>query len=215
MLLNDATGYKKLNPLGYTMLEQYINELGDVSDAPDVEPAAGTWTGNASNWASAIPGGGAPIVFDTALVRGNGTANGSVTISSTSAAAMSLSIGGNGPATGESVTINSGALLSIYDTITVGDQNHARLLINSGGTASAYNVIIGNTISGTTYSGTVTVNGVLQTAQVALGGGTPGNWNTGGSFVVSGGTIRRHRGPADRRAADDWKQPRVSRHQRF
>src|SRR5205085_9256304 len=102
-------------------------------------------------------GGVIPGVYDYVQVRGTGATAGSLSVTSGSASAMSLSIGGGGPSAGENVTV-SGGNLSIYDTITIGDQNNAALVLNSG-TISAYAIQLGNTVSGTTYTGSLTVNG--------------------------------------------------------
>ncbi|HTQ39316.1 MAG TPA: autotransporter-associated beta strand repeat-containing protein [Pirellulales bacterium] len=184
----DPSGALKLNPLGYTMIEQYANELGDEYASQTWSNASGTWS--SGTWSSAVPG-----VFDHALIRGNGSTNGTVTISSGTATAMTLSIGGNGPTTagGEQVTVSTGGTLSVYDTITVGDQNNATLNI-SGGTVQAYNIILGDTVyspSATNYTGTINfTSGTLMVSQIALGAGTPSNWTSGGTMNWSGGTLR-------------------------
>ncbi len=88
-------------------------------------------------------------------------------------------IGGNGSTTADKVTVSSGGALAVNDTIYVGDQGNGTLEILSGGTVRAWNVQLGNTVSGTTYTGNLLINGgTLKTAQVVLGGGTPGNWTT-------------------------------------
>ena len=84
----------------------------------------------------------------------------------------------------------SGGSLTVNDTIYVGDQNNGTLEINSG-TVQAWNVQLGNTVGGTTYTGNLLLSGgVLKTYQVVLGGGTPGNWTSGGSCTWSGGTVQ-------------------------
>ena len=80
--------------------------------------------------------------------------------------------------------------LAVTDTIYVGDQNNGTLEIDSG-TTQAWNVQLGNTVGGTTYTGNLLLNGgTLKTYEVVLGGGTPGNWTTGGSCTWSGGTVQ-------------------------
>ncbi len=55
----------------------------------------------------------------------------------------------------------------------------------------AWNIQLGNTIGGTTYTGSLLLNGgILKTHQVVFGGGTPGNWTSGGSCTWSGGTLQ-------------------------
>jgi autotransporter-associated beta strand protein len=188
--LNPATPGNALlfNPLGYRMIEQYANELTrTANDTRAWSAASGNW-GFAANWT----GSAVPNAFEYAQVVGSGAANGSVTLSSSTMSAMSVSIGGNGPAAGEKVFV-SGGKLDVYDTITVGDQNNAELNI-SGGTVEAYNVVLGNTVytpSASTYTGTLTLSGgTLTVSQIVQGGGTPGNWNTGGAMNFSGGTLK-------------------------
>jgi autotransporter-associated beta strand protein len=175
----------KLNPLGYTMIEQYANELGD-------EYASQTWSNSSGTWSSGTWSSAAPGVYDHALIRGNGSADGTVNITSGTASAMTVSIGGNGLAAGEKVTVSNGTL-NVYDTITVGDQNNGTLQI-SGGTVQAYNVVLGNTVynpTATNYTGTINfTSGTLSLSQLVLGAGTPSNWTTGGSMNWSGGTLQ-------------------------
>jgi autotransporter-associated beta strand protein len=179
-----------LNPVGYTMIEQYAAEISDEYLSRTWSATSGNWVSNAGNWSTISPG-----VYDHALVRGSGTTDGSVTVSGTnSVSAYSLSIGGNGPAAGESVLV-SGGLLNIYNGIVVGDQNNAALQI-TGGAVVANTVQLGNTVytangsSSTTYTGTLNLlGGVLSTSVVGNGGGTPGNWNSGGFINWSGGTL--------------------------
>jgi autotransporter-associated beta strand protein len=185
---NSAADALQLNPLGYRMIEQYANELVRTStDTRTWSAASGTWS-TAANWtASAVPG-----PFEYAAIRGTGVTAGALTVSSGTATAMALSIGGNGPAAGENVTVTGGAL-NVYDTITVGDQNNGTLQIN-GGSVQAYNVILGNTVyspAATNYIGTLNLTGgTLSVSQIVLGGGTPGNWTLGGSMIWSGGTLK-------------------------
>ncbi|HEX3357359.1 MAG TPA: autotransporter-associated beta strand repeat-containing protein, partial [Tepidisphaeraceae bacterium] len=122
---------------------------------------------------------------------GDGVSNGSVSVSAGTSQMMTLSIGGNGPASGENVTVNGGKLY-VYDTTTIGDQNNAALVLNSG-TLNSYAIQLGNTVFGastTTYTGSLTINGgVVETSNIALGGGSPGAWTTGGSIIFNAGTI--------------------------
>jgi autotransporter-associated beta strand protein len=185
-----------LNPLGYAMVEQYAAQIADLYNSQTWSSSSGDWDYNGGNWSSTEPGD-----YDHALVRGNGVTNGSVTVAGSDAAtAYSLSIGGNGPAAGESVIVNGGSLM-VYNTITVGDQNNATLQI-TGGTVMAGNVQLGNTVwngsgnsssdyTATTYTGTLILNGgTLNTGEVVQGGGTPGNWTTGSAWTWSGGTLQ-------------------------
>jgi autotransporter-associated beta strand protein len=173
------------NPLGYYMIEQYINELGSTNDTRTSAGGSGNWI-TTSNWT----GGAVPGVMEYAQVRGNGASNGNLSVTSGTASAMKLSIGGNGASTGESVTV-SGGTLNVYDTITLGDQNNATLNI-SGGTVQAWNVQLGNTVylpGATSYTGTLNLAaGTLALSQLVLGAGTPGNWTTGGTMNWTGGT---------------------------
>ncbi|HUO07992.1 MAG TPA: autotransporter-associated beta strand repeat-containing protein [Phycisphaerae bacterium] len=184
-----ASAAMLLNPLGYTMIEQYAYEISDLY-------ATRTWTSSSGSWVSGSWSSAAPGLYDHALIRGNGATNGTATISGSDAAtAFSVSIGGNGPATGESLTVSGGSL-TVQDTITVGDQNNASLAI-SGGTVRTTNIQLGNTVRDS--NGTITANytgnlslsgGTLALQQLVLGGGSAGNWNTGGTFNWSGGTIQ-------------------------
>src|SRR5262249_4495782 len=153
---NSASDALALNALGYRMIEQYANELArTTSDTRIWSSATGNWTAAASWTGSVIPN-----PFEYAQVRGSGVANGAVTISSGTATAMALSIGGNGPAAGEQVTI-AGGTLNIYDTISIGDQNNATLEINSG-SVQAYNIVLGNTVyspAAINYTGTLLLHG--------------------------------------------------------
>ncbi len=177
----------KLDPLGYTMIEHYANEMADQATL-----TTRTWTAGSGAWTTAAnwSGGALPITYDIASVQGSGTSNGLVTVSSSTPVAYRLYIGGNGPAAGEKVQVTSGKL-DVLDTIFVGNTNNGTLQID-GGTVQAGNVVIGNTLSGTTYNGNVLLNGgVLQVFNAIVpGGGTPGNWTSGGSITSNGGTIQ-------------------------
>ena len=184
---NSASDALALNPLGYRMIEQYANELAEQTDIRAWTAASGTWN-QVSNWTGGLP----PNPLENVQIRGTGAANGNATVASGTATGMELSIGGNGPATGESVTV-SGGTLNVYDTIRVGDQNNAALQIN-GGTVKAYNIILGNSVfspSETDYTGTINFSsGLLSLSQLVLGGGTPASWTSGGSLNWSGGTLQ-------------------------
>ncbi len=181
------------DPLGYFMIEKYANELGATNDTRTWTAASGSWA-TAANWSGPSPSI-APLPLDYAHIRGNGTSNGAVTLASGTASAMELSIGGNGPAAGESMTV-TGGLLNVYDTITVGDQNNGTLQISSSGIVQATNIILGNSIFSTTattnYTGTLNIlGGTLALAQLVRGGGTPASgYLIGGSVHFSGGILR-------------------------
>ena len=183
---NLATDAKLLNPIGYSFVEQYINELGAIH-------AGRTWNSNSGDWGSPAKWTSAtPTNDDNAYVAGNGAGtSGLVTVTQNNAACFSLHIGGNGSPSGEKVTVIAGGALTVNDTIYVGDQNNGTLEINSGGTVQAWNIQLGNTVGGTTYTGSLLLSGgILRADQVVLGGGTPGNWTSGGSCTWSGGTLQ-------------------------
>ena len=181
---SNAADRNLTSPLGYTMVEQYINELGANHATP-------TWNGATANWLTPTywTTGAIPTNDDNAYVVGNGTgSNCLVLVTGSAAQCFSLHIGGNSGPSGDKVSVNG--TLAVTDTIYVGDQNNGTLEIN-GGTTQAWYVQLGNTVSGTTYTGTLLLNGgTLKTYQVVLGGGTPGNWTTGGSCTWSGGTLQ-------------------------
>jgi autotransporter-associated beta strand protein len=181
---SNAADRNLTNPLGYTMVEQYINELGANHATP-------TWNGNSGNWLTPTywSTGAIPTNNDNAYVVGNGTGtNVLMTVTGTMAQCFSLHIGGNSGPSGDKVSVNG--TLAVTDTIYVGDQNNGTLEIN-GGTTQAWNVQLGNTVGGTTYTGNLSLNGgTLKTCEVVLGGGTPGNWTSGGSCTWSGGTVQ-------------------------
>jgi autotransporter-associated beta strand protein len=189
--INDSTGSTKLNALGYDMIEEYAQQLIDSYSNQTWSASHGDWVSNSANWSATLPGD-----YDHALIRGTGAANGVVTVSGSDAAsAFSVSIGGNGPAAGESLTVSGGSL-TVYNTITVGDQNNGTLTI-TGGNVQADNVQLGNTVwtasgnSSTTYTGTFVLSGgTLQVGEVVQGGGTPGSWTTGSAWTWSGGTLQ-------------------------
>ncbi len=175
------------NALGYDMIEQYAQEVGDQYGSMVV--MAGDY--NTLSYPST-----SPAIYTHLLVRGTGTNNGNLTISSsdTAAAAFSVSVGGNGPATGETLTINGGSL-TVQDTIYLGDQNNGTLNI-SNGTVLASNLQLGNTAydsngTPTNYTGTFNfTGGVLQIDEIVKGVGTANNWTGGGVWNWSGGTLQ-------------------------
>jgi autotransporter-associated beta strand protein len=175
------------DPLGYRMLEKYANELGDVNTSRTWSGASGNWTSTANWTGTTLPG-----VFEHALIRGNGAASAAVTSNSTTNSAISLSIGGNGLASGETLTVSAGTL-NIFDTVIVGDQGNATVNV-TGGTLSAYNIQLGNTAylpAATNFAGTLNLSGgTLKVAQIVLGAGVPGSWTSGGSVNFSGGTMQ-------------------------
>jgi len=84
--------------------------------------------------------------------------------------------------------------LAVTDTIYVGDQNNGTLEIN-GGTTQAWNVQLGNTVynpmaAHNIYGKPFAKRRILKAYEVVLGGGTPGNWTSGGSCTWSGGTLQ-------------------------
>ncbi|MGN6505969.1 MAG: autotransporter-associated beta strand repeat-containing protein, partial [Tepidisphaeraceae bacterium] len=181
---SDPTDAFKLNPLGYLMIEQYLNELGSTNDSHTSQASNANWN-NPSTWGDAT----VPTAMDYAVIRGNGTTSGSVVVNG-AASAMKISLGGNGSSTGESLSVVGGGNLSVYDTITVGDLGDATLAI-TGGSVSAYNIQLGNTLNGLTHTGTLNFSaGTLGVSQIVLGGGTPGAWTTGGSMNWTGGTLQ-------------------------
>ena len=176
-----------LDQLGYSEVEDYANSLADQFVSQTWSAASGDWT-TPANWNSTAPGN-----FQHALIRGTGTADGSVTITTSGNLAESLSIGGNGLSAGEQVSVSSGGL-TIEDTIVVGDQNNGTLAI-SGGSVIASNVQLGDTVwdssgNATNYVGTLNLSGgTLQTGQLVQGAGTPGSWTSGANWTWSGGTV--------------------------
>jgi autotransporter-associated beta strand protein len=169
------------NALGYDMIEEYAQQLGD-------EYSSQTWSNASGEWSSGTWAGGTPGIYNHALIRGGG----SVTVSSgDNASAFSVSIGGSG---GESLKVTGGSL-TVQDTIYVGDQNNGAFTL-SGGVVRANNVQLGNTIwnsSGiaTNYYGTLNLTGgTLQVGQIVLGAGSPSDWTTGAIWTWNGGTVQ-------------------------
>ncbi len=175
----------KLNPLGYTMIEQYANDIANSTLTSQVWTSNGGEWNTASKWSVGIPG-----MYDIASVQGLGSGtDGLLTISTTTPVAFQLLIGGNGSAAGEKVQVTSGNL-DVQDMIAVGNTNNGTLEID-GGTVQCADVVIGNTLSGTTYNGSLVLNGgLLQTGMIVLGGGVPGAWTTGGTVTFNGGTVQ-------------------------
>jgi autotransporter-associated beta strand protein len=181
---NLDTDAKLLNPIGYTYIEQYINEIA-------VNHAVRTWNGTGGDWdASAKWASAMPLSDDMARIVGSGAGtNGRINVTSDNAACFSLFIGGNGNPSGEKVTVGGGSL-AVNDTIYVGDKNNGTLEIQNG-TVQAWNVQLGNTAGVTTFTGILLLRGgVLKTCQVVPGGGRPGNWTSGGTCAWSGGTVQ-------------------------
>jgi fibronectin-binding autotransporter adhesin len=174
------------NALGYDMIEEYAQQIQDQYASQ---------TAITGDWATAVWSSTTPGIYDHALIRGNGTTNGAVTIgSSDSDNAFSVSIGGNGPAAGETLTMSGGSLV-VQDTIYVGDQNNGTLNM-SGGTVRTTNIQLGNTVydsngNPTNYTGTFNfTGGTLQImAEIVQGVGTAGSWTSGAAWNWSGGTL--------------------------
>jgi autotransporter-associated beta strand protein len=173
----NATDWKGIGADGYTRLEQYLNEIGGTRADTVWAAGGGTWQTSAS-WSS-----GTPSLAGEALIVGNGAGtNGQVTIATGAAFVRRLSIGGNGAAAGERVTV-SGGTLDVFDTIHAGAANHGILAI-SGGTVSAGQVLLGGQSGATLYTGTLSLTGgILQTGRILSDAGSAMlDWN--------GGTIR-------------------------
>ena len=184
---NNAADALALNPLGYRMVEQYVNELGAANPQRTWSAPSGNWS-TAANWT----GGSVPGPFDELKVVGSGGVAGNVSVTSGVRSAMSLAIGGGGSAGGETASV-SGGKLDVYDTTYVGAENHAQLNITAGEVES-YNVQLGNTVyspSPVNYTGTINMSGgTLRAAQIVRGAGSPGAWNSGGQWNWSGGTLQ-------------------------
>ncbi len=174
------------NPLGYRMIEQYVNELGDTNPMRTYNAAGGA-IATAASW-----GGTLPLALENGRIVGTGAANGVASVSGGTFSVMKLDIGGNGPAAGEVVNVNGGTL-DVYDTITVGANNDAALNITSG-TVDTWNVQLGNTVyspAASNYTGTINLSGgTLQLSSLVRGVGTPGAWTGGGQVNFTGGTIK-------------------------
>ena len=112
-----------------------------------------------------------------------------------------------------------GGSLTVYNAITVGDQNNGLLQI-TGGTVTAGNVQLGNTVwdtggNPTTYTGTLQLHGgVLQAAEVVQGGGSPGNWTTGSNWTWGNGTLQAGLNGLNVTAPATITGKRDARHQR-
>ncbi|MGA2440134.1 MAG: autotransporter-associated beta strand repeat-containing protein [Tepidisphaeraceae bacterium] len=171
----------KLNPLGYTMIEQYAQQLGDEYATQTWSQPSGDWT--PGTWSSATPG-----IYDHAVVQGNSVVSIAV---GDAASAFSVSLGGS---TSGTLSVTGGSLV-VQDTIYVGAQSNAVLSIG-GGTVTANNLQLGNTVwdangNATSYTGTFNfTGGVLQVGQIVRGAGTPGNWTSGAAWNWNGGTVQ-------------------------
>ncbi|MCS7032999.1 MAG: autotransporter-associated beta strand repeat-containing protein [Phycisphaerae bacterium] len=179
---NNPNDWKNIGLTGYTRLEEYCNELASIHPDKVWNAPAGNWP-TAGNWS-----GGTPIWDDDAFVFGQGPGTaGAVTIHAPGATAFRLHIGGNGDAAiGETVTVAAGGAIDVMDSIHVGYQNTATLSINTGGTASAAAVVLGNgsLLGGTTQRGNLILNGgTLKTGFIGFAGGS-------GTFTINGGTIQ-------------------------
>ncbi|MBC7782728.1 MAG: autotransporter-associated beta strand repeat-containing protein, partial [Burkholderiales bacterium] len=180
---NNATDWKNLSLRGYTMLEEYFNGLASFHADKIWTAASGTWPTN-GNWS-----GGTPIWDDDAFVRGNGAgASGNLTISAAGATAMTLNIGGNGMAAGETVTVNSGGSLWVLDTLYVGAANRGTMTVNGGGSVDAYTTVLGNTIGN--HIGTLAINGgTFKTSRIAAATAGSGVTLAGGGTITAVGDL--------------------------
>jgi autotransporter-associated beta strand protein len=167
--------------LGYDMIEEYAQQLGD-------EYASQTWNNAGGEWSTGPWIGATPGIYDHALIRGGG----SVTISAgDNASAFSVNIGGAGS---ESLNISGGSL-TLQDTIYVGDLSNAAFNM-SGGVVRTNNVQLGNTVwdangNPTSYTGTFNLTGgTLQVGQIVLGAGLPSAWNGGANWLWNGGNVQ-------------------------
>jgi autotransporter-associated beta strand protein len=191
------------NALGYDMIEQYAQQMGDTYNYQEWTSASGDWT--TGTWNSPEAGASeTPSYYDHAVIAGGGT----VSIGAGDAAqAFNIAIGGTGESLAVSIagsggeTLNvTGGSLYVQDTIYVGDQANATFNM-SGGTVMCNNVLLGNSVwnqSGvaTNYTGTFNfTGGTLQAGQVLNGVGAPSptgslaNWTSGGNWFWSGGTL--------------------------
>jgi autotransporter-associated beta strand protein len=166
-----ASDALKKNPLGYLMIEQYINELGDQN-------------------ATVVRTGGGALASTGAydhLVLGDGTS----TLSTGTVNMLSLALG---TVAGDSLAVSGSGNLAVYDTITVGQAANATLGV-SGGTLAAWNIQLGRTDfttgSAQIFTGNLNISGgTVLVNQIALGGGAPGAWTSGGQINMTGGTIK-------------------------
>jgi autotransporter-associated beta strand protein len=168
------------NALGYDMIEEYAQQMGDTYNTQVWTNPTGDWT--TGTWSATTPGD-----YDHVLINGGG----SVSINGGDAAnCFSINIGGNG---NESLNVNGGNLY-VQDTIYVGNQSNAGFNM-SGGTVMCNNVQLGNTVwdingNPTSYTGTFNLTGGnLEVGQIVMGAGAPNAWNGGANWFWSGGTV--------------------------
>lgn len=155
--------WKNLN-LGYTRLEEYINELGAIGTT-QTTAQAGPWT-SASTWGGTVP----TLADDVNTTQ-------AVTLSAGQAFARRINVGG-------SLALNEGTL-DVFDTATfAGTSTIGSGLGGLGATLTAGRVLIGPT----GQSGTLAVDsgGTLQTGTVASAGGTALLSLNGGTFRAAG-----------------------------
>lgn len=175
----NAGDRNNVHPSGYTMLEIYLNELGNQSAGTTTWAAAsGTWN-EVAKWTN-----GVGYAYDEVHVHGTGSSSAQVQVNPTSgpASALRLRVGGNGTATGEEVVV-TGETLTVMDSITLGDQNHGKLQLNSG-TVRAESFLLG---SSSAASGTLNMaGGTVETTRLVTlpdAGGNP-QWNWSGGAVL-------------------------------
>ncbi len=163
--LNPANNadWRNLN-LGYTRLEEYVNELG-ANGTTLTTASAGAWT-TASTWGGAIPTLADRVVTTNA-----------VTLATGQAFARHMNVGG-------SLALNGGTL-DVFDTaIFAGASSIGTGSGTPGGTLTAGRVLI----APPSQSGTLSVNsgGTLQTGTVASAEGTALLVFDGGTFRATG-----------------------------
>ena len=174
---NNAADGNTLDVLGYTHLEEYLNDTA-VSHADKIwATGSGTWDAS-GNWS-----GGTPTDADDAFIHGTGAANGFVTVTTAGASAFRLYVGGNS-VTGDTLSVGAGASLAIVDSLVVGDANNGSVLVNSGGSLTASNIVLGNA----SFTGNLNVQGGLVQALQIL------NPNNNGTVIFNGGTLQASAG---------------------
>jgi autotransporter-associated beta strand protein len=168
------------NALGYDMIEEYAQQLGDTYNTQVWTNASGDWT--TGTWSATTPGD-----YDHVLISGGG----SVSLNfGDLASAFSISIGGSG---NEALNVNGGNLY-VQDTIYVGQLSNGGFNM-SGGTVMCNNVQLGNTVwdvngNPTNFTGTFNfTGGTLEVGQIVNGTGNPNNWTGGGNWFWSGGIV--------------------------
>lgn len=137
----NAADWKGLNAVGYTRLEEYLNELG--GDGATVTSTGGAWTTPAT-WT-----GGVPTLADDAVATSN------LSVSSGHAFARRLNLGGS--------LMVSGGTVDVFDTATTNS------MTISSGTVTAGRTLIAST--GQTGALTVQAGATLQTGAIASAGG--------------------------------------------